>query len=69
MDQDFEARNREVLGATANEQVKLPGQLFGDQLRLQQILVNLIKNALAFSIGQPIQILIAYEEATQLLQV
>ena len=69
LDHEFEARNRGVFRTTADERVKLPGQLFGDQLRLQQILVNLIKNALAFSIGQPIQILIAYEEPTQLLQV
>ena len=49
--------------------MKLPSQLYGDQLRLQQILVNLTKNALAFSIGQPIHIVIAYEKETQLLQV
>ena len=38
----------------------LPPTLIGDHLRLKQVLVNLIKNALKFSYGKPVQVKTSY---------
>ena len=40
----------------------LPTALKGDQMRLKQILINLVKNALKFTQGGLIRLVIAYDE-------
>jgi len=60
-----ESIERLLFTDTNNEE--LPPFLRGDQIRLQQVLVNLTKNALKFSRGRPIRILAAYDAEAQLL--
>ena len=55
-----------VVGPAA---VEFPDELLGDQIRLQQILVNLVKNALKFSCAKPIRILASYDQKDKLLTV
>jgi len=50
-------------------QEKLPEKLFGDKLRMQQILINLIKNALKFSLKGTVRIIAAYDKEQQMLKV
>mmetsp|Transcript_23563 Transcript_23563/g.31595 ORF Transcript_23563/g.31595 Transcript_23563/m.31595 type:complete len:132 (+) Transcript_23563:1308-1703(+) len=52
-----------------DSQRPLPDCLIGDQVRLQQVLVNLMKNALKFSRGRPIKILASYEPPKSILYV
>ena len=40
---------------------KLPEKLFGDQLRLKQVLINLTKNALKFTPHGLVNIFAAYD--------
>ncbi len=47
----------------------LPDRLYGDQIRLKQILVNLVKNAMKFSRAHPIRILSSYDHQEQMLHV
>ena len=47
----------------------LPEKIIGDQIRLKQILVNLTKNALKFSHGQPIHIFAGYDTEKHVLHV
>ena len=45
----------------------LPDQVIGDQVRLKQILANLLKNALKFCKGMPINVLVSYQRTKKLL--
>jgi len=47
----------------------LPKFLRGDQIRLKQILINLVKNALKFCRGGQIRLVMAFDEDQDLLKV
>ena len=47
----------------------LPMKMFGDHVRLKQILINLVKNGLKFTQGGKVEILMAFDEAKELLKV
>ena len=47
----------------------LPTLLYGDQNRLQQVVANLLKNALRFSRAMPVYIFAAYDRQKQMLAV
>ena len=52
-----------------DELAPLPQQLIGDHLRLKQVLVNLVKNALKFSYGKPVRIKSCYNGREKKLEV
>ena len=45
--------------------MEFPEQLVGDQIRLKQVLINLTKNALKFTIGGIIKITAIYDYACE----
>lgn len=47
----------------------MPETLFGDMLRLKQVLINLVKNALKFTIRGLVKIVLAYDEVDKNLLV
>ena len=47
----------------------LPDYMFGDEIRLKQILINLVKNALKFTKKGWIKIVASYDKETELLKV
>ena len=55
------------LGADFNSTGSLPQNLFGDHKRLQQVLVNLLRNALRFSRSMPVYVIAAYDRYSQKL--
>ena len=50
-------------------EVPLPNYLYGDKLRLKQILINLVKNALKFTKKGHIKLIAAYDESAKMLRV
>ena len=40
---------------------EMPETLYGDELRLKQVLINLVKNALKFTYAGRVRIYIAYD--------
>ena len=44
---------------------ELPQKLYGDEIRLKQVLINLVKNALKFCAHQDIKIKVAYDTIGQ----
>ncbi len=48
---------------------ELPETLYGDELRLKQVLINLVKNALKFTYKGQVKMYIAYDEVAQILSV
>ena len=51
----------------AESLTELPTVLIGDQVRLQQVLANLLKNALRYSRTAPIYIFAAFDKQAQKL--
>ena len=49
--------------------VPLPSLFLGDQIRLKQILINIIKSALNFTVNGTISVLTAYDKTNKMLQV
>jgi len=49
-----------VLSQKSTEPVVLPQHLYGDEIRLKQVLINLIKNALHCSYNKPVQIKVCF---------
>ncbi len=61
----FNSETELIEQSDANHQ--LPTYLIGDQIRLQQVLVNLTKNAVKFCRGKPIKIYACHDSMQQSL--
>ena len=47
----------------------MPPRLIGDEVRLKQILINLVKNAFKFCQGGEIRVIMAFDEIDEMLKV
>ena len=56
-------------GLDALARSQLPDELYGDELRLKQILINLVKNAIKFTIRGFITLIFAFDDDQGLLKV
>ena len=70
----YEQRNQQERDRSTEIEVsaidkQLPVRLFGDQIRLKQVLVNLVKNALKFSYGKDIILRASYNEQKEFLKI
>ena len=58
-----------LVGLDSIPTAPLPDLLLGDQIRLKQILINLVKNALKFTLKGFVKIIAAYDEDMETLEI
>ena len=64
----FSAKVEENENGDVENDHRMPNSLHGDQIRLKQVLINLVKNALKFTQGGAIEIATSYDARKELLK-